>query len=99
MTVPCFAVLLRELSDFDGEWHGARSEDVDHAVVCEPSLEAQFLQEPRVLPGGCFGLVFAVGTRARDLARRPHRRCRVRVPELHRNHLEKKTNHVDATGE
>ena len=38
-------MLLRELSDFDGEWQVARAQDVDDAVVEEPCVEAQLLKE------------------------------------------------------
>ena len=44
-------MLLRELSDLDGEGQVAGAEDVYDAVVEEPRVEPQLLKETSKLPG------------------------------------------------
>ena len=87
---PGLLVLLGELSDFDCEGHRARPQDVDDSKVPEFDVEPELLEETGVPAGRHLGLILTVGSRAGDLARGPHRRRRVRPPQLHRHHLARK---------
>ena len=81
---------LRKLGDFDSEREVAGPQDVDDAVVFEPGVEPELLDESGVAPGGRLGLVLAVGPGAGDLTRWPDGGCCVGLAKLHGNHLKDK---------
>ena len=80
---------LGKLSDFDSEREVASSQDVDDAVVLEPGVEPELLDDPGEAPGGDFGILLSVGPGASDLPGGPDGGCCVWTAKPHRQHLKR----------
>ena len=78
---------LWELSDLYSEGQVARAQDVDDPVIGKPDFETELLEDSGVTSRRDVSLVFAVGTRARDLSGWPDGSSCVWLTEFHRDHL------------